>query len=101
VEVGLSLLPHASILLKYWDEAFLAATYLINHLSTKTHDFSSSLERLFDEKPNYNTGLICDPSIATNSNSVLSSVCSSDIATCIRVLSPWMSLVVDSIYHGM
>jgi histone deacetylase 1/2 len=32
VEVGLSLLAHASMPLKFWDEAFLAATYLINLL---------------------------------------------------------------------
>jgi hypothetical protein len=32
VEVGLSLLAHADMLLKYWDEAFATATYLINHL---------------------------------------------------------------------
>jgi histone deacetylase 1/2 len=30
VEVGLALLVHASMPLKFWDEAFLAATYLIN-----------------------------------------------------------------------
>jgi len=29
VEVGLSLLPHASMPLKFWDEAFVSATYLI------------------------------------------------------------------------
>jgi hypothetical protein len=39
--------------LKYWDEAFLAATYLINRLPTKVLDFCSPLERLFQEKPNY------------------------------------------------
>jgi hypothetical protein len=39
--------------LKYWDEAFLAATYLINQLPTKVLDFSSPLEILFNEKPNY------------------------------------------------
>jgi hypothetical protein len=53
VEFGLSLLSHASMPPKYWDEAFLAATYLINHLPSKTLDFSSPLERLFKEKPNY------------------------------------------------
>jgi IS30 family transposase len=36
--------------LKYWDEAFLATTYLINRLPTKTLDFSSPLEQLFHEK---------------------------------------------------
>jgi hypothetical protein len=53
VEVGLSLFAHGSMPLKYGDEAFLASTYLINHLPTKTLDFSSPLERLFGEKLNY------------------------------------------------
>jgi hypothetical protein len=53
VVVGLSLLAHASMPLKYWDEAFLAATYLINRLPTKVLDFSSPLEILFKETPNY------------------------------------------------
>jgi IS30 family transposase len=49
VEVGLSLLAHASMPLKYWDEAFLAATYLINRLPTKVLGFCSPLERLFQK----------------------------------------------------
>jgi hypothetical protein len=53
VEVGLFLLAHAHMPLKFWDEAFLAATYLINCLPTKILDFSTPLERLFHEKPNY------------------------------------------------
>jgi hypothetical protein len=53
VEVDLSLLAHASMPLKYWDEAFLAATYLINRLLTKVLNFSSPLECLFKEKPNF------------------------------------------------
>jgi hypothetical protein len=52
VEVDLSLLAHASMPLKYWDEAFLAATYLINRIPTKFLDFSSPLEILFKEMPN-------------------------------------------------
>jgi hypothetical protein len=47
IEVGLSLLAHTSMPLKYWDEAFLAATYLINRLPTKVLGFCSPLERLF------------------------------------------------------
>ena len=35
VEVGLSLLAHASMPLKYWDEAFITATYLINRLPSR------------------------------------------------------------------
>jgi histone deacetylase 1/2 len=32
VEVGLSLLARAFMPLKFWDEAFLAATYIINRI---------------------------------------------------------------------
>lgn len=35
VEVGLALLANASMPLKYWDQAFLTATYLINILPSK------------------------------------------------------------------
>jgi histone deacetylase 1/2 len=35
VEVGLALLANASMPLKFWDEAFLTATYLINMLPSK------------------------------------------------------------------
>jgi hypothetical protein len=37
VEMGLTLLAHASMPLKYWDEAFLAMTYLINHIPLKSY----------------------------------------------------------------
>lgn len=53
VEVGLSLLAHASIPLKYWDEAFLAATYIINRDPSKVISFETPLERLFHQKPDY------------------------------------------------
>ena len=36
VEVGLSLLAHASMPLKFWDEAFITATNLINRLPLKS-----------------------------------------------------------------
>jgi hypothetical protein len=53
VETGLSLLAHASMPLKFWDEAFLAATYLINRLPSKVIHDSTPLERIFDKKPDY------------------------------------------------
>jgi IS30 family transposase len=53
VEVGLFLLAYASMPFKYWNEAFLAATYLINRIPTKVLEFSSPLELLFKEKLNY------------------------------------------------
>jgi histone deacetylase 1/2 len=53
--------------LKFWDEAFLAATYLINRLPTKVLDFFSPLERLFQEKPHCNGlrtfGCACWPNL--------------------------------------
>jgi hypothetical protein len=39
VEMSLALLAHASMPLKYWDEAFLAATFLINRTPTKLLSF--------------------------------------------------------------
>jgi histone deacetylase 1/2 len=35
VEIGLSLLAHASMPLKFWDDAFLTAVFLINRLPSK------------------------------------------------------------------
>jgi hypothetical protein len=48
--------------LKYWDEAFIAATYIINQLPTKVIGLSTPLEKLFKEKPNY-TGCACWPNL--------------------------------------
>jgi hypothetical protein len=53
MEVGMSLLAHAHIPLKYWDKAFLATTFLINLTPSKIINYTSSLERLFKVKPNY------------------------------------------------
>nr|ABA98728.2 retrotransposon protein, putative, Ty1-copia subclass [Oryza sativa Japonica Group] len=67
VEVGLALLAHASVPLKFWDEAFLAATYLINRLPSKVIQYSAPLERLLDQKPNYSAlrtfGCACWPNL--------------------------------------
>ena len=46
VEVGLSLLAHASIPLKYWPFAFQSALYLINRLPSSVLNFSLHI-RLF------------------------------------------------------
>ena len=67
VEVGLSLLAHASMPLKYWDEAFITATYLINCLPNKVVGNSTPLERLYHQKPDYNYlknfGCACYPNL--------------------------------------
>ena len=53
VEVGLSLLAQASMPLKFWDEAFLTATYLINIVPSKVINYQTPVERLFSTKPDY------------------------------------------------
>lgn len=53
VEMGLSLLAHASIPLKFWDEAFLTAVFLINRLPSKVIDNQTPFERLFQKTPDY------------------------------------------------
>jgi hypothetical protein len=67
VEVGLSLLAQASVPLKFWDEAFLTATYLINHIPSRVLDFSTPLHQLFQEQPNYSFlrvfGCACWPNV--------------------------------------
>jgi hypothetical protein len=53
IETSLSLLAHAYVPLKFWDEAFQMATYLINRLPSKVIDDSSPLESLFNQTSDY------------------------------------------------
>jgi hypothetical protein len=53
VEVGLSLISHASMPLKYWDKAFLTTTYLINRMPCRVIHGDTPFYRLFKEPPNY------------------------------------------------
>jgi IS30 family transposase len=41
VEMGLALLAQASMPLKYWDQAFLTTTHLINHTPTNLLDYDT------------------------------------------------------------
>jgi hypothetical protein len=67
VEVGLSLLDGASMPLKFWDEAFLAATFLINRIPSKVIHYQTPLEWLYHVKPNYSSlwifGCACWPNL--------------------------------------
>jgi histone deacetylase 1/2 len=67
VEVGLALLANASMPLKYWDEAFLTATFLINLLPSKVINLESPAERLLHITPNYDAlhtfGCACWPNL--------------------------------------
>jgi histone deacetylase 1/2 len=53
VEVGLTLLAHASMPLKFWDEAFLTVVFLINHLPTKVLQNKTPIFCLLGEEPDY------------------------------------------------
>jgi hypothetical protein len=50
VETGLA---HASMPIKFWDEAFLTVTFLINRMPTRVIDNTCPLQRLFHTPPNY------------------------------------------------
>jgi hypothetical protein len=67
VDVGLSLLANASMPLKYWDEAFLTTTFLINLLPSKVLNFMTPVEKLLNVKPNYDSlrvfGCACWPNL--------------------------------------
>jgi hypothetical protein len=53
--------------LKFWDEAFLAATYLINKAPSKVINFETPLERLYQVKPDFSSlrvfGCACWPNL--------------------------------------
>jgi histone deacetylase 1/2 len=53
--------------LKFWDEAFLMATYLINMLPSKVINYETPLERLLHQTPDYASlctfGCACWPNI--------------------------------------
>jgi histone deacetylase 1/2 len=72
VEVGLSLLAHASMPLKFWDEAFITATYLINHIPSKVIQGQTPFELLLKQKPDYlmlrTFGCACWPNLRPYNN---------------------------------
>jgi hypothetical protein len=53
--------------LKYWDEAFLTVTYLINHMPSRVIQGDTPYLHVFKEQPNYNFlrifGCICWPNL--------------------------------------
>ena len=67
VETGLALLVHASLPLRFWDEAFLTACYLINRMPTPVLQNDTPIHRLLQVPPNYSFlrifGCACWPSL--------------------------------------
>jgi hypothetical protein len=60
VKVGLALLAKACMPLKYWDQAFLAATHLINLTPSKRIDYDTPLHRLLGATLDYSNLHIFD-----------------------------------------
>jgi hypothetical protein len=67
VEICLALLAHSYLPLRYWDEAFLTACYLINRMHTHVFQQDTLIHRLLKVWPNYSFILIfccgCSPSL--------------------------------------
>jgi histone deacetylase 1/2 len=67
VEVGLSLLAYASMPLKFWDEAFQTAVFLINRPPSQVIENQTLIERLFKHKGDYSFlrifGCACWPNL--------------------------------------
>jgi histone deacetylase 1/2 len=67
VETGLALLAHSSMPLRYWDEAFLTACYLINRMPTPIINNATPVFRLLNTPPEYSFlctfGCACWPSL--------------------------------------
>jgi histone deacetylase 1/2 len=75
VEVGLTLLAHVGMPLKFWDEAFLTTTYLINILPSKVLNNDTPVHRLLGTHPNYSSlrvfGCACWPNLRPTTNANL------------------------------
>jgi hypothetical protein len=92
IEVGISLLARAHMPLKFWDEAFLAATYLINRVPSKTIQYQAPLQRLYQVNPTTHlfvflgahVGLIFAPTTKENSSFAPKNVFSLDTTTFIK-----------------
>jgi hypothetical protein len=92
MEMGLALLTRAFMPLKYWDEAFLATTYLINHTPTKLLSYSMPLQNSLVPHPIIPISVslvalarqICGPITHISFNSDPLDASSSAIVTCTR-----------------
>ena len=72
VEIGLSLLAHAAMPLKFWDEAFAMAVFLINRLPSRVINNETPHERLLGQPPDYSFlrtfGCACWPNLRPYNN---------------------------------
>jgi hypothetical protein len=72
IEVGLALLAYSFIPLKFWDDAFIAAVYLINRTPINVINYKTPLELLFQQKLDYTSlrifGCACWPNLRPYKN---------------------------------
>lgn len=72
VELGFTLLHHASLPLKFWDFAFIIAVYLINRIPIDSLNFSIPFHVLFKQFPDYSFlktfGCSCSPLLRSYNN---------------------------------
>jgi histone deacetylase 1/2 len=76
VETGLTLLAQAQMPLRFWDEAFNTACYLINRMPSRTTDQDTPLHRLLKTHPDYSRmrvfGCACWPNLRAYNDRKLS-----------------------------
>jgi hypothetical protein len=76
VETGLALLAQAQMPLRFWDDAFNTATFLINRMPSRTIDNDTPLHKLFGTQPNYTSlrvfGCACWPNLRAYNDKKLS-----------------------------
>jgi hypothetical protein len=109
VDTGLALLAHSHVPLKYWDDAFDTACYLINRLPPSVNRVKSPFELLFDKSLDFkllkvlgvSVGRILGLITPTKCPSGLSLVFFWDIANLMLVINVFTSLQVDCILHVM
>ena len=72
VETGIALLAHSSLPVRFWDEAFLTACYLINRMPTRVLQNSTPVSCLFGDTPDYTFlrafGCACWPNLRPYNN---------------------------------
>jgi hypothetical protein len=67
IDVRLSLLSHANMPLKFWDEAYLTITFFISRTPSHVIGYQTPMERLFGQTPDYSllrkVGCVCWPNL--------------------------------------
>jgi histone deacetylase 1/2 len=76
VETGLTLLAQAQMPLRFWDEAFNTACYLINRMPSRTINNDTPIHKLFKTQPDYSLlkvfGCACWPNLRAYNDKKLS-----------------------------